>query len=86
MQSPGSGRVFNVGSGAGTSIEALTAAMLRVAGSSAEPLHEPPDWTAGSSRVANIDAIRTALRWQPRVTLEQGLRETWASLCEGGGA
>ena len=37
MESPGSGRVLNVGSGVGTSIEALTAAMLRVAGSSARP-------------------------------------------------
>jgi UDP-glucose 4-epimerase len=86
MESAGSGRVFNVGSGVGTTIEALTAAMQRVAGSSAKPSHEPPDWTAGSSRVANIDAIRTALRWQPRVTLEQGLRETWSALAAGGGA
>jgi UDP-glucose 4-epimerase len=86
MESPGSGRVFNVGSGVGTSIEALTATMLRVAGSSAKPRFEPPDWTAGSSRVANVDAIRTELRWQPRVTLEQGLRETWFSLAAEGGA
>ncbi len=86
MESPGSDRVLNVGSGVGISIEALTAAMLRVAGSSASPQHEPPDWTAGSSRVANIDAIRTALGWQPRVTLEQGLRETWNALVAEGGA
>jgi len=86
MESPGSGRVFNVGSGAGTSIEALTAAMLRVAGSRLSPVFEPPDWTAGSSRVANVDAIRTELRWQPRVTLEQGLRETWNALAAEAGA
>ena len=86
MESAGSGRVFNVGSGAGTSIEALTSAMLRVAGSKLSPLFEPPDWTAGSSRVANVDAIRTELRWQPRVPLEQGLRETWRSLAAGDGA
>jgi UDP-glucose 4-epimerase len=85
MESPASGRVLNVGSGVGTSIEELTSAMLRVAGSNATPLHEPPDWTAGSSRVADIAAIRAALGWEPRVPLEQGLRETWKWLSEGDG-
>ena len=85
MESPGSGRVLNVGSGVGTSIEELTAAMQRVAGSISRPLHEPPDWTAGSSRVASIDAIRKALGWEPRVTLEQGLRKTWNGLSERDG-
>ena len=77
MESPESGRLLNVGSGVGTSIDELTAAMLKVAGSPLKPVHEPPDWTAGSSRVANISAIRTAFDWTPRVTLAEGLRTTW---------
>jgi len=78
MESPEGGRLLNVGSGVGTSVGELTAAMLKVAGSRLRPVHEPPDWTAGSSRVANIDAIRTALGWTPRTTLAEGLRATWS--------
>jgi len=78
MESPDGGRLLNLGSGVGTSIAELTAAMLKVAGSGLRPVYEPPDWTAGSSRVANIAAIRTALGWTPRVTLAEGLRATWS--------
>jgi UDP-glucose 4-epimerase len=77
MESPECGRLLNVGSGVGTSINQLTAAMLEVAGSTLQPVHEPPDWTAGSSRVADITAIRAALGWAPRATLAEGLRATW---------
>ncbi len=80
MESPDGGRLLNVGSGVGTSIGELTAAMLQVAGSRLQPVHEPPDWTAGSSRVANIAAIRTALEWTPRTSLTEGLRATWSWL------
>jgi nucleoside-diphosphate-sugar epimerase len=62
----------------GTSINQLTDAMLEVAGSALRPVHEPPDWTAGSSRVGDIAAIRAALGWAPRATLADGLRATWS--------
>jgi len=78
MESPESGRLLNVGTGVGTSINQLTDAMLEVAGSPLRPVHEPPDWTAGSSRVADIAAIRAALGWAPRATLAEGLRATWS--------
>ena len=80
MQAPDGGRILNVGSGVGTSVVELTAAMLKVAGSQLRPVHEPPDWTAGSSRVANIAAIRAELGWTPRTTLAEGLRATWSWL------
>jgi UDP-glucose 4-epimerase len=82
MESPGGGRLLNVGSGVGTSISELTAAMLKAASSQLSPIHEPPDWTAGSSRVANVAAIRAALGWTPRFTLAQGLSATWSWLNE----
>jgi UDP-glucose 4-epimerase len=78
MESPESGRLLNVGSGVGTSINELTDAMLKVAGSRLKPVHEPPDWTAGSSRVGDVSAIRAALAWSPRTSLEDGLRATWS--------
>ena len=35
-------------------------------------------------RVVNIEKIRRELRWEPDVTVEQGLRETYAWLRERG--
>jgi UDP-glucose 4-epimerase len=78
MLAPESGRLLNLGSGVGTSIRELTGAMLEVAGSRLKPVHEPPDWTAGSSRVADISAVRAALAWTPRTPLPDGLRATWS--------
>jgi UDP-glucose 4-epimerase len=83
MAAPEGGRLLNVGSGVGTSINELTAEMLSASGSRLGPVHGPPDWTAGSSRVANVAAIRAALDWKPRVTLAEGLRETWRWVNEG---
>ena len=48
------------GSGVGTSIRELTAAMLKVAGLQLQPVHEPPDWRREVA-VADSSAIRAAL-------------------------
>jgi UDP-glucose 4-epimerase len=74
MESPASGQLLNVGTGVGTSIDELTSAMLKVAGSSLRPVHEP---RTGPRSQAPALAIRAALCWTPRVTLAEGLRATW---------
>lgn len=86
MEATTSGEVHNVGSGTPTSINDLTDTMLAVSGSELAPAHGPADWTAGTSRVANVDKIRTCLLWAPQVSLHDGLRRTWnwvkESLCQ----
>jgi UDP-glucose 4-epimerase len=72
-----SGEVFNVGSGVGTSINALTKLMLKVSESSQAPQYEPADWTAGTSRVGKIEKIGKMLNWNSKTSLEEGLRRTW---------
>jgi UDP-glucose 4-epimerase len=76
------GAVFNVGSGAATSVLALTEVMRKVAGTIAPPQYEPPDWTAGSYRVGDITKIKKGLGWEPVVTLEEGLRHTFTWMKE----
>lgn len=71
-----SGEVFNVGSGQPTRIIDLTKTMLSICGSSSAIEHLPPDWTAGTRRVGNIDKISRRLDWRPRVSLEEGLNKT----------
>jgi UDP-glucose 4-epimerase len=76
MECPTAGQTLNVGSGAPTSINELTAAMLAVADSPLAPVHADPDETAGTRRVASVARLRSALDWRPRVPLEEGLRRT----------
>ena len=74
------GRVYNVGSGKGTAIRDLIGTMRDLAGFSGEPEFQPPDGTAGTSRVARIDRIRSDLGWSPRTPLRDGLAATLTSI------
>jgi UDP-glucose 4-epimerase len=77
MEHPGSGALLNVSSGQGTTINELTRLMCEVAGASVAPVHAPPDWTAGSSRVGDNARIAATLDWRPETSLRDGLARTW---------
>jgi UDP-glucose 4-epimerase len=71
-------RAYNVGTGRETSVLELADTLQRAAGSSVPVNHTPA--RAGElprSAVTNTKAARE-LGWSPRVTLEDGLRETYA--------
>jgi nucleoside-diphosphate-sugar epimerase len=53
--------------------------MLTISGSDLEPLSCPPDWTAGSARVADTRLARETLGWTATTTIEEGLERAWAS-------
>ena len=73
-----SGRVYNVGTGRGTSVLDLVAALNRVLGTAVTPSHGPA--RAGDVRfsLAKIDRIRRDLGYEPTVAFEDGLRKTVA--------
>jgi nucleoside-diphosphate-sugar epimerase len=71
------GAVYNVGSGAGTTINDLTDRMMHAAGRRLPCSSLPADETAGSRRVADIARIEAALGWRPGVSLDEGLARTW---------
>ena len=77
MELPIDGEVLNIGSGDATTINALTRAMIDVAGTKATPVYGPADWTAGSARVGDTTKARRLLGWQPTVSLHEGLRRTF---------
>lgn len=54
LEAAASGEIINVGSGTGTPVNRLVDTLLSVSGRALPKLVEPPDWTAGSSRVADI--------------------------------
>jgi len=69
--------VMNIGTGRGTSVNALWRAMATIAQPSVGPYHEPA--RAGDILRSVLDPARAraVLGWQPEVTLEDGLRRTW---------
>lgn len=73
-------RVFNAGSGTGTSLNELIKVMADVTGVAAEV-------TYGSARsldvpvnVLDVSRARRELGWMSRTGLADGIRKTWASL------
>jgi UDP-glucose 4-epimerase len=79
------GLVCNVGSGRAVSVADLTRIMLTVSGRDLEPVTCPPDWTAGSVRVADTALARDALGWTATTCIEDGVRRVWESLETVGG-
>lgn len=71
------GMVFNIGSGAETSIIDLVRLIGDLMGRDAASAHiDRRDIDNIRRRVLNIERARTRLRWQPQVTLKEGLRRT----------
>src|SRR5690606_24966184 len=72
------GVLVNLGSGRATDIVELTGLMLEVADSSLEPRYCPPDWTAGTRRVADPAYAAQQLGWRATTPLTEGLRLVWS--------
>ncbi len=72
-----SGEVFNIGSGIGTDINRLISTLIGVSGRAQQPIYEPPDWTAGSIRVGDVEKARRILGWSATTSLQAGLAKTW---------
>jgi UDP-glucose 4-epimerase len=71
------GMVFNLGTGTETKIIDLIAILARLYEKDIDVRHiDRRDIDNIRRRVLNIERIRTTLRWQPQVGLEDGLRRT----------
>jgi UDP-glucose 4-epimerase len=75
----GEGQAFNIGTGRGTSVNAIYAALARATGSDVPPRYGPP--RPGDVRQIWLDSgrARDVLGWQAEVGLDEGLRLTVAS-------
>jgi len=73
----GDGQAYNVGTGVGTSINALFETLLSVSGLAVTPRHGPR--RPGDARHSYLDCRKIAsdLGWRPEVTLRDGLALTW---------
>jgi len=71
------GRAYNVSTGIETTINELVRRIIRICGSSVEPVYvDRRDVDNIRRRVCNIERIRHELRWIPKITLDRGLQLT----------
>jgi UDP-glucose 4-epimerase len=77
LAAPGTGGVFNVGSGAETSVADLHALCRAVSGDDRPPRLEPAREGDVLRSALDVTHIGQELGWRPRVPLEEGLRRTW---------
>jgi UDP-glucose 4-epimerase len=69
--------VVNIGTGRGTSVNALWRALAAVAQPGVGPYHEPARAGDVLHSVLDPSRAKTVLGWQPEIGLEDGLRRTW---------
>jgi UDP-glucose 4-epimerase len=74
------GGVFNVGTGAETSVVDLWELCRQVTGSSRDAVSAPARLGELQRSVLDVGLAERELGWQPEVTLEEGLRLTWESI------
>jgi UDP-glucose 4-epimerase len=71
------GQIYNVGTGRETTVNQLAATICAISGRDVVPQHtERRDIDNIRRRVLNTEKSRRELRWEPRTTLENGLRAT----------
>jgi len=73
-------KVFNIGSGIGTSINELLSIMSTVTGKQVVPDYVLSDKQYIQKIVLDISKIRGKTGWQPKTSLEDGIRKTWSWL------
>ncbi len=71
-------RVFNIGTGVGTSVRDVASALLTAAGSSEAIVFAPERRGELRHSFLDVGEARRVLSWGPTVTLSQGLAETYS--------
>jgi UDP-glucose 4-epimerase len=79
----GSGEIYNVGCGVGTSINEIFRTLREITGYDREPLHGPPKLAETLKIYLEIGKAKRQLGWEPAVPLSAGLARTVASFRAG---
>lgn len=75
--SPVNHRLFNIGGGYGISLLDLVAHVEKVLGRAAVVIHKPSRHFDAQRIVLDTSLAERELGWRPRVTFDEGLRQTW---------
>lgn len=80
MSEKASRRTFNVGSGVGYSLNQLHEIMERSLGLDIPVIYKPGRAADVPINILDISEIKQSLGWSPTISIEVGLRQTWAGL------
>lgn len=69
------GEAFNCGSGTNTSIKELLSIISQLMNASVNPIHTPPV-IEPTQTLGDITKAKELLSWEPKISLEEGLRRT----------
>ena len=69
------GEAFNCGSGTNDSINELLKMICKIMGKKIQPTRDPAQFEP-SQTLADISKARYILKWEPKISLEEGLRRT----------
>lgn len=70
-------KIFNVGSGAGTSINRLVELLCAVTGKKIEPVYTDDTAIRVQKIVLDISRIHDEVGWKPSTSLQEGIEKTW---------
>jgi len=70
-------KIFNVGSGAGTSLNQLIELMSGVAGKKIEPAYAEDTAIRVQKVVLDVSRMRDEVGWKPSTSLQEGIERTW---------
>lgn len=70
------GKILNVGSGKGTSVNEVANAIIELSNKKITPFFKPPR-NEPKHTLANISKIRKELRWEPKISFREGLKNTY---------
>jgi len=70
-------KIFNVGSGAGTSLNQLIELMSGVAGKKIEPIYAEDTAIRVQKIVLDVSRMHDEVGWEPSTSLQEGIERTW---------
>ena len=68
---------LNIGSGKATSIKEIAEKIIKISGKDIKPSYDKNQPAGPLSRTANINRAKELLNWQPKISLEEGLKKTY---------
>jgi UDP-glucose 4-epimerase len=71
--------VWNVGTGVGTDLRGLIALLEKATGRQARVTFGPARSYDVAQNILDVSRLRRSLRWEPRITLEQGINQLYAA-------
>ncbi|MCD6283944.1 SDR family NAD(P)-dependent oxidoreductase [bacterium] len=69
--------ILNIGSGKATSISELAEVIIKISGKNIKPKYDVQKPVGPISRTADIRKVKETLNWEPKVSLEEGLKRTF---------